>query len=94
MGTSRQKAQVLGCCRDEELEVVMKAAMETGVVLDPVYSGKALHGLLSDINRDMQQWENSNVLFIHTGGLMGMYDKVDQLLPLVTNLERSRRMPL
>lgn len=81
-------------CREEELEVVMKAAMESGIVLDPVYAGKALCGLLSDMQSGSEEWENSNVLFIHTGGLLGMYDKVDQLLPLVKNLGRSRRMPL
>lgn len=80
--------------REEELDVVMKAAMETGIVLDPVYSGKALCGLLSEMRGSSEQWENSHVLFIHTGGLLGMYDKVDQLLPLVKKLDRSRRMPL
>lgn len=87
------KATGVGWCREEELEVVMKAAMETGIVLDPVYSGKALAGLLADM-RSGSQWQDNNVLFIHTGGLLGMYDKIDQLLPLVKKLERSRRMPL
>lgn len=71
----------------------MKAAMETGIVLDPVYSGKALTGLLADM-RSNPLWKGGNVLFIHTGGLLGMYDKIDQLLPLVKKLDRSRRMPL
>jgi D-cysteine desulfhydrase len=85
---------VCDCCRDEELEVVMRAAMETGVVVDPVYTGKALYGLLADMQANLEEWENRKVLFIHTGGLLGMYDKVDQLLPLVKKLDRSRRMPL
>eukprot|EP00854_Cymbomonas_tetramitiformis_P007640 gene7640-9101_t len=31
---------------EEELKVMQETALQTGVVLDPVYSGKALHGLL------------------------------------------------
>ena len=81
-------------CREAELEVAMRVAMETGVVLDPVYGGKAMCGLLSDIKSNPEKWQDSKILFIHTGGLLGMYDKMDQLLPLVKNLDRSRRMPL
>jgi D-cysteine desulfhydrase len=84
------------CRRDEELEVLLTVARETGVVVDPVNTGKALYGPLADMQRESEEWENSNrkVLFIHTGGLLGMYDEVDQLLPLVKKLDRSRRMPL
>jgi D-cysteine desulfhydrase len=73
---------------------VLRAAMETGVVVDPVNTGKALYGLLADMQANLEEWENRQVLFIHTGGLLGMYDKVDQLLPLVKKLDRIRRMPL
>lgn len=73
---------------------MMQVAMDTGVVMDPVYSGKAVHGLLSDMRSNPAEWENSNVLFIHTGGLLGMYDKIDQLQPLVQGLGRCRRLPL
>lgn len=34
------------------------------------------------------------VLFMHTGGLLGMYDKEAQLGPLVTEMGRVERMPL
>lgn len=37
---------------EEELRVTAKVAATTGVVLDPVYSGKALHGLLRDMVRE------------------------------------------
>ena len=32
---------------------------------------------------DPGQWEGHRVLFIHTGGLLGMFDKVGQLQPLM-----------
>ena len=37
---------------EEELRLTAKVAASTGVVLDPVYSGKALHGLLRDMVRE------------------------------------------
>jgi 1-aminocyclopropane-1-carboxylate deaminase/D-cysteine desulfhydrase-like pyridoxal-dependent ACC family enzyme len=39
-------------------------------VLDPVYSGKALHCLLERIRQEPQAWRGKRVLFIHTGGLL------------------------
>ena len=123
----------------------------TGVVLDPVYGGKALHQLLADMAAAPAQWAGRRVLFLHTGGLLvrsgdgggglaqlscvvgraaasqarlafvacfiacslpgvrvgrgrtlpdrppppppqGMYDKLDQLQPLVEAAEAQRRM--
>lgn len=64
---------------DEELRTVQAVAAATGVVLDPVYSGKALHALLEEMHERPEDWRGRTVLFIHTGGLLGMYDKLDQL---------------
>ena len=48
-----------------------KAVAEaTGVVLDPVYSGKALHALLGEMRADPAAWAGRRVLFVHTGGLL------------------------
>lgn len=44
--------------------------MATGIVLDPVYSGKAMHYLLQDMQKAPQDWVGRKVLFIHTGGLL------------------------
>ncbi|KAG2486910.1 hypothetical protein HYH03_014409 [Edaphochlamys debaryana] len=68
---------------EEELETARAVSDATGVVLDPVYSGKAVHGLLKEMRADPGAWRGRTVLFVHTGGLLGMYDKVDQLLPLL-----------
>jgi hypothetical protein len=80
------------CCRDEELQTMLDIAMSTGIVLDPVYSGKAMHQLLHDFKADPETWQGRKVLFIHTGGLLGMYEKLPQLQPLVSNLGRSQRL--
>eukprot|EP00879_Flechtneria_rotunda_P019724 GHRR01020725.1.p1 GENE.GHRR01020725.1~~GHRR01020725.1.p1 ORF type:complete len:184 (+),score=80.96 GHRR01020725.1:487-1038(+) len=78
--------------RAEELQTVQDVALHTGVVLDPVYSGKAMHALLADMAAAPTEWEGKRVLFIHTGGLLGMYDKVDQLQPLIEQLGRTYRL--
>ncbi|CAI5985606.1 unnamed protein product [Closterium sp. NIES-64] len=73
---------------EEELQLVQSVAQSTGIVLDPVYSGKALRGLLQDMKQNPDEWAGRRVLFVHTGGLLGMYDKVQQLLPMVGGWER------
>lgn len=43
-----------------------------GVILDPVYTGKAMYGLTQEIQK--KRFSNSkNILFIHTGGLFGLF---------------------
>ncbi|KAL3688961.1 hypothetical protein R1sor_015270 [Riccia sorocarpa] len=73
----------------EELKIVKEVAESTAVILDPVYSGKALNGLLKDMKENPSYWQGRKVLFVHTGGLLGMYDKVDQLQLMSA---KSRRM--
>jgi D-cysteine desulfhydrase len=70
-----------GLSRDEELATIVSLAREEGLVLDPVYSGKAMHGLL-------QELENKRVLgdpivFLHTGGIFGLFAKAEQLASLL-----------
>ncbi|KAH9780801.1 hypothetical protein KPL71_008225 [Citrus sinensis] len=72
----------------EELNFVKDIAAATGVVLDPVYSGKAAYGMLNDMAQNPKKWEGRKVLFVHTGGLLGLFDKVDQMAPLLKNWSR------
>lgn len=53
----------------EELEFYYEIAKTEGLVLDPCYTGKAFRGLIKEIENDNIKEEN--ILFIHTGGLMG-----------------------
>ncbi|KAH8933317.1 hypothetical protein BDL97_18G024200 [Sphagnum fallax] len=73
-----------------ELNLVKDVAESTGIILDPVYSGKALNGMLKDMAENPTKWEGKKVLFVHTGGLLGMYEKVVQLQPLLGKWERLR----
>jgi L-cysteate sulfo-lyase len=51
--------------------VTMLARLE-GVLLDPVYSGKGMAGLI-DLIRKGEIGRNETVVFIHTGGAVGLY---------------------
>ena len=41
--------------------------LSAGIVLDPVYSGKALFNFAQDVGEDPAAWEGRTVLFLHTG---------------------------
>ncbi|XP_027124460.1 D-cysteine desulfhydrase 1, mitochondrial [Coffea arabica] len=80
-----QNAKGLGYAMStsEELKFVKEIAETTGVILDPVYSGKAAYQMMKDMAENPAMWEGRKILFIHTGGLLGLYDKVEQIAPLV-----------
>lgn len=63
--------------RPEELEFIRYIASMEGLVLDPVYTGKAMYGLYSEI-KEGNITGAENILFIHTGGLFGLFPKQDQ----------------
>jgi L-cysteate sulfo-lyase len=54
------------------VEAVSLAAAQEGLLLDPVYSGKAFGGMLADI-RNGRYAAGDSVLFVMTGGTPGLY---------------------
>ena len=80
--------------RPEELQTLQRVAEATAIVLDPVYTGKAMHALLQEIYNDPEAWRGRKVLFVHTGGLLGLYDAVPQLQPLVEATGRVHRLKM
>ena len=54
-------------------------AKEEGVILDPVYTGKAFFGLISEIKAGRLK-HVKNVVFIHTGGVFGLFPAREALL--------------
>lgn len=56
----------------EELEFISYLARLEGVILDPVYTGKAMYGLSKEIKKGTFK-DYKNILFIHTGGLYGLF---------------------
>jgi len=57
-------------------EAVKMLAATESILLDPVYSGKAMAGLV-DLVRKGHFPEGSNVLFLHTGGSPALYAYLD-----------------
>lgn len=66
----------------EELEFIRDFTSQTGIILDPVYTGKAAYGLVNEILKN--RWgQGKNILFIHTGGAFGWTrEQIDRLLGL------------
>lgn len=50
---------------------IRRAAREEGLVLDPVYTGKAFHGMLEEI-RSGRFGNDDDIVFVHTGGIFGL----------------------
>ena len=65
-----------GLSRNEELEFIKKFAMMEGIILDPVYTGKAMYGFYSEFKKGTFKGKKK-ILFIHTGGLYGIFSKSD-----------------
>lgn len=53
-------------------EAVRKVARTEGILLDPVYTGKAMAGLVDLVRKGFFRKEE-NVLFVHTGGTPALY---------------------
>ncbi|NLV76201.1 MAG: D-cysteine desulfhydrase family protein, partial [Tissierellia bacterium] len=56
--------------QEEEIQFIHFFARLEGIILDPVYTGKAMYGLVNEIKKGRFDG-HKNILFIHTGGLFG-----------------------
>jgi L-cysteate sulfo-lyase len=54
------------------IEAVLMVARQEGLLLDPVYSGKAMAGLI-DLIRKGEIRKGETVVFLHTGGAVGLF---------------------
>lgn len=61
----------------DDFEFINEFARLEGIFLDPVYTGKTLKGLVSEIKKGHISGEN--ILFIHTGGLYGLFPKAHEM---------------
>ena len=62
---------------EEILETIRAEWRNDGVCLDPAYTGKAFHGMLSYLREN--DIKDKNILFIHTGGTPLFYDALELL---------------
>ena len=63
---------------NKEVDVIRRFVREEGIVLDPVYTAKAYMGLEELIHQG--QLEYKNILFIHTGGIFGIFPLVEKFV--------------
>ncbi|UIM89730.1 D-cysteine desulfhydrase [Yersinia ruckeri] len=61
-----------GIPNDEGMAAVQLLAQQEGVLLDPVYTGKAMAGLIDGLAQQRFR-DNGPVLFIHTGGAPALF---------------------
>jgi D-cysteine desulfhydrase len=68
--------------RPEELETIRDVCRRDGLVLDPVYTGKAFHGVVTELARDPHRF-GERIVFVHTGGIFGLFPAAAELAPLL-----------
>ncbi|GAA5134544.1 D-cysteine desulfhydrase [Thalassotalea piscium] len=61
-----------GIATEEMIEAVRLCAQHEGLILDPVYTGKGMSGMI-DLCRKGYFSDKPNILFLHTGGSQGVY---------------------
>ena len=60
-------------------EAILLAARTDGILLDPVYTGKTMSGLIGHI-REGRLTKNDTVVVIHTGGVPALFAYADELI--------------
>jgi D-cysteine desulfhydrase len=68
-----------GKASSQVLSLLVQIARTEGIILDPVYTGKAFYGMIQELRRNPRAF-GDRILFMHTGGIFG-------LLPMVAQLE-------
>ena len=74
----RAKGPAYASMNDEQKRFLVRVARATGLVVDPVYTGKALFGLAQAVERG-EIAKGARVLFLHTGGLPGLLAQGEDL---------------
>jgi L-cysteate sulfo-lyase len=75
----RYRGQGYAIMGEPEREAILLAAQTEGLLVDPVYTGRALAGLI-DLVRKGEFSRQETVLFWHTGGIPALFAYADQLL--------------
>lgn len=60
-------------------ETIRTVAQTEGVILDPVYTGKAFDAMISEIEAGKYR-DTDDVVFLHTGGIFGLFPQRDEAL--------------
>ncbi|XP_067034640.1 uncharacterized protein [Acropora muricata] len=75
------KGRGYGLSTQHELESILEISRTTGIMMDPVYNIKAVRGMLTEMKCNPTRFRGQRILYIHTGGVFGLYDgRIDALL--------------
>jgi L-cysteate sulfo-lyase len=66
-----------GLIDDAVIDALKLAARTDGILLDPVYTGKAMKGLIALAS--LGRFEGETVVFLHTGGAQGLFGYQSEL---------------
>ena len=59
----------------EVYDMIRQLARTEGLLLDPIYTGKAFLGLVAEIRRGERFADSEDVVFVHTGGFFAAYSQ-------------------
>ena len=62
-----------GKAGEEIFDALAELARLEGITLDPVYTGKAFYGLITDLASGEFASSASDIIFMHTGGVFGIF---------------------
>jgi D-cysteine desulfhydrase len=63
-----------GVADQEVFDCIKQVAALEGILLDPVYTGKAFFGMMEDIKKGkFSGGQGKDIVFLHTGGLFGLF---------------------
>jgi D-cysteine desulfhydrase family pyridoxal phosphate-dependent enzyme len=79
VNSDRYVGQGYGIPTPEGLAAIQLMARTEGILLDPVYTGKALAGLIDQIQRGLIT-ANDTVVFLHTGGIPALFSYSDEIV--------------
>jgi D-cysteine desulfhydrase/L-cysteate sulfo-lyase len=74
--------EAYGTPTPEALDAIRLAAKTDGLLLDPIYTGKAMAGLIDQARQGIVGPE-STVVFVHTGGLPALFAFKDEILEAI-----------
>lgn len=69
---------------DAEIRFYLEVARTEGIILDPVYTGKAFLGMEDLLTRYPDRY-GKNILFLHTGGNFALYPERERISRLIRN---------
>jgi D-cysteine desulfhydrase family pyridoxal phosphate-dependent enzyme len=64
-----------GMITENERNAISLLARTEGILLDPVYTGRAFHGMI-DMLKNGRLKKDANVIFLHTGGTPAIFDEM------------------